>query len=207
MNTVSSTTSPIQMSRRERKKYETRMRILNAALNLMSEHGYDGVKIGDIAKEADVANATFFLHFPTKASLVVAFNEQVAEKVNIRLREFDLGAVEQLELLRAIVLDEWDAHSDLLRQIVVDAAMQDTQKFTDTSASLVAIVDEIVRKGQEQGDLSLDYDADIVAQSLVASWRASTLHWAIYGDDDRARKANRQALDLILNGIAIQHNN
>ncbi|MEL7485761.1 MAG: helix-turn-helix domain-containing protein, partial [Pseudomonadota bacterium] len=117
-------TAPPPISRRERKKQETRRRILEAALALFSERGYDAVKIGDIAKSADVANATFFLHFPTKAALIAAFNEQVCEKIADRLGEFQLGAVEQLELLRALVLDEWSRHGDLLRQIVADAAAQ-----------------------------------------------------------------------------------
>jgi len=196
--------SSAPMTRRERKKIETRRRILDAAFSLMTERGYDNVKIGEISEQADVANATFFLHFPTKASLVSAFNEQVAEKIIERLGEFDLGAVEQLELLRAILLDEWSRHADLLRQIVIDAAAQDQKAFTDTSASLIEIVEEIVQKGQASGDFSTDFDADIVAQSLLASWRAATLSWAVHGDAEQARNANRQALDLILRGVAIK---
>jgi len=177
------------------------MRILDAALSLMAERGYDGVKIEEIAAHADVANATFFLHFPAKASLIVAFNEQVSDKIAERLEGFDLRAVDQLELLRAIVLDEWSRYSDLLRQIVADAAMQDGAAFAQSSDSLTALVEGIIRKGQSAGDLSTEYDADIIAQCLVASWRASTLHWALTGDAGRARRANRQALDLILNGV------
>ena len=75
-------------SRRERKKTETRARILNAAIALMAERGYDAVKIEDIAARADIANATFFLHFPTKASLLTAFNEQVARKIAHTPRKF-----------------------------------------------------------------------------------------------------------------------
>ncbi|MEL7489992.1 MAG: TetR/AcrR family transcriptional regulator [Pseudomonadota bacterium] len=195
-------TSSPALSRRERKKSETRARILSAAFELMTERGYDNVKIGEIAERADVANATFFLHFPTKAALVSAFNEQVAEKIVERLGEFDLGAVEQLELLRAILLDEWSRHADLLRQIVIDAAAQDQKAFSDTSASLIALVEDIVRKGQAAGDFSKAFDADIVAQSLLASWRAATLNWAIHGDAERARAANRQTLDLILQGVS-----
>ena len=188
------------VSRRERKKQETRRRILQAALTLFSERGYDEVRIEEIARHADVANATFFLHFPTKASLIAAFNEQVSEKITERISEFDLGAVERLELLRALVLDEWSRYGDLLRQIVADAAAQDSASFAQSSASLVALVEEIVIAGQNDGDLSSDFNAAVIAQCLIASWRAATLQWAITGDGEAARLANRQALDLILNG-------
>ncbi|MEL7030166.1 MAG: helix-turn-helix domain-containing protein, partial [Pseudomonadota bacterium] len=116
------TSSTPPLSRRERKKRETRMRILDAALELMAEHGYENVKIEDIANAADIANATFFLHFPTKASLLTAFNEQVSAKIAERIGQFDLTAVDKLELLRAIAVDEWDRHGELLREIIADAA-------------------------------------------------------------------------------------
>ena len=189
------------MSRRARKKMETRMRILDAAFSLMQVRGYEDVKVEEIAKRADVANATFFLHFPTKASLVVAFNEQVSMIIAERLAEFDLPAVEQLELLRAIVLDEWGRHADLLRQMVSDVAAQGGDELGRTSASLTQLVREIIEKGQQAGDFSAEYDADIAAQSLAASWRAVTLHWASHGDAEKARDANRQVLDLLLNGL------
>ncbi len=189
------------MSRRERKKRETRQRILDAALFLMKEHGYENVKIEQIARHADVANATFFLHFPNKASLVTAFNEDVSEKILARLGEFDLPPIEQLELLRAIVMDEWREHADLLRHIVSDALSQGSEDLDRSSASLVDIAEIIMLKGQADGSFSPDFDANIVADCLLASWRAAVLQWAVTGDAERVQKANRQALDLILGGL------
>lgn len=194
---------PENLGRRARKKLETRRRILDAALSLMGEHGYDNVKIEQIAAKADVANATFFLHFPTKGALITAFNELVSDKIKERLSEFDLGAIEQLELLRAIMLDEWGRYGDVLRGIVADAA-GDTALITDSSDSLLQLAQEIIEKGQAEGSLSRDYDAPLVAQCLAASWRATTLKWAISGDAKTARRDNRQTLDLILHGIAVR---
>lgn len=186
--------------RRERKKGETRARILNAAITLMTESGYDAVKVEDIAARADVANATFFLHFPTKASLLAAFNEQVAQEIGERLEGFSLGAVEKLELVRALVLDEWGRHGDLLRRIVADVVTQDGSGLIASSESLVRLVADVVREGQQTEELSAEFSADLVATALVSAWRASTLQWAATGDGAAARRANREALDLILKG-------
>lgn len=187
-------------SRRERKKQETRLRILEAALTLMAEKGYDAARVEEICARADVANATFFAHFPTKSSLIAAFNDDVALRLRERLADFDLPAVERLELLRALMLDEWAARADVLRAIVVDAAAQDAAVFARSGESLVALVAGIVREGQAAGELEREYDAALVAQCLVGAWRASTLDWAETGDAARARRANRQALDLVLRG-------
>lgn len=189
-----------ELSRRERKKRETRMRILNAALELMAERGYDRVKVEEICARADIANATFFLHFPTKAALIGAFNEQISEKIAERLNGFTLPATDKLELLRAITLDEWSRQSHLLRAIVAEAASQDAPGLADSSASLKSLITGIIADGQSTGEFTTDFDADLVAQALVSTWRATTLEWAATGDDRAARRANRQALDLVLRG-------
>lgn len=189
------------LSRRERKKRETRARILDAALTLMAERGYDAVKIEDIAARADIANATFFLHFPTKSSLITAFTEQVSEKIAARLEGFRLSAVEKLELLRAIVLDEWGRHAALLRKLVADAAAEDGAALFESSASLAALIRSVVAEGQAAGEFSAEFSAETVAQCLLSAWRAATLNWAATGDDAGARRANRDALDLVLRGV------
>ncbi|MEM9014020.1 MAG: TetR/AcrR family transcriptional regulator [Pseudomonadota bacterium] len=191
------------LGRRERKKLETRFRILNAALKLMAERGYDSVKIEEIAAEADIANATFFLHFPNKSSLIGAFTEQIAEKIEERLAGFEFAAIEQLEILRAIVLDEWSQYAELLRGLLADAPAGQPTDSEHANAGLTALVTEIIKAGQASGEFSSDVDADIAAECLTASWRAGFQRWSRDGDKDRALLANRQALDILLNGIAV----
>ena len=62
------------MDRRERKKQETRQRLLRAAWELFQEGGYDQTTVADITEAADVAKGTFFNYFATKEAIV----EQIA---------------------------------------------------------------------------------------------------------------------------------
>jgi AcrR family transcriptional regulator len=55
--------------RRARKKAQTREQIRNVAHRLFAEHGFTGVTIADIARQADVAVQTVFNHFATKEEL------------------------------------------------------------------------------------------------------------------------------------------
>ena len=58
------------LSRRERKKQETRQGLLEAALALFRERGYDETTIEEITDRADVAKGTFFNYFPSKEALL-----------------------------------------------------------------------------------------------------------------------------------------
>ena len=58
------------LGRRERRKLELRGRILQAAAALFEQQGFHATKVADICDVADIAQKTFFNHFPTKQDVL-----------------------------------------------------------------------------------------------------------------------------------------
>ncbi|MEO1505580.1 MAG: helix-turn-helix domain-containing protein, partial [Pseudomonadota bacterium] len=61
---------------------DTRTRILQAAWRLLEE-GAAGVRMSDIAKAAGVSRQAVYLHFPTRAKLLIDTTRYVDEVKNI----------------------------------------------------------------------------------------------------------------------------
>ena len=65
-------TAPLPGNRQDRRKAATRAKILDAAERLFGERGYADTSIEDISNLADVAVRTIYMHFPTKAAIMLA---------------------------------------------------------------------------------------------------------------------------------------
>jgi AcrR family transcriptional regulator len=64
-------------SRSTGQRRQTRDLVLDAALRLFTEHGYLGVRVEDIAKEAGVSRATFYKHFIEREQVLAELFERL----------------------------------------------------------------------------------------------------------------------------------
>jgi AcrR family transcriptional regulator len=90
---------------------EPRERILAAAYGLFMQRGIRDVGVNELIREAGIAKATFYYHFPSKDDLVLAFLERREQlfTVGYLVAESSRRGTTAEERLLAIfdVLDEW----------------------------------------------------------------------------------------------------
>jgi len=74
---------------REIKKRRTRQALIEAAMRLYREKGFDGVTVAEIAREADVAPRTFFGYFETKEDVFLGRGDDRLDRLVQAIRERD----------------------------------------------------------------------------------------------------------------------
>lgn len=67
------------------KKEETRSRILRAAARAIRKHGYEGLGVAEVMKDAGLTHGGFYAHFESRDALLAAAAEQAGAESNERL--------------------------------------------------------------------------------------------------------------------------
>ena len=62
-----------------------RKEILDAAIELFEEKGYDDTAVSDIVKKVGVAQGTFYYHFKSKEEVLDAFLDDIIEEIQVKL--------------------------------------------------------------------------------------------------------------------------
>ena len=65
------------------KRQQTRIRILESARRLLVERGYHGVGLAEVARGAGVSRQALYLHFKSKAELLVATARHTDETIGV----------------------------------------------------------------------------------------------------------------------------
>lgn len=98
--TQCSRTTGEAVTRVERKR-QTRVHLIETALDLMAERGIAATRTIDVAERAGVAHGTVFVHFPTRDDLVAAVVGEHAIRIGRRLHELAGEGVSVRDVLGA----------------------------------------------------------------------------------------------------------
>src|SRR5271157_5010519 len=85
------------------KAEETGRRILDSALELFRDKGFDAATMRDIAQKAEVATGAAYYYYPSKEAIVAAFYQRSSEEMQPQI-EAALEHAKRLEArLRALI--------------------------------------------------------------------------------------------------------
>jgi AcrR family transcriptional regulator len=191
------------LSRRERKKIETRQQIMEVALQLFRDQGYDATTIKQITQTVGVAKGTFFNYFKNKESILPALAEWRFQKLREALT-VEGGApaspVARIKMALCLVTKEPVTDPALMQRLF--AAMMKQREDERIGPAFVQLLAEQVRQAQEIGEIRADLDPFYLGCLIRAAFFQQMLMWHQNHRPAPLQTMLAGAVDLLLTGAA-----
>lgn len=108
----------------KRDKEETRKKILEAAIDVFSDKGYNGALVDDITKRSDTSKGAFYFHFPSKKSIFKALLGTLVDRIVAEVEkavEEESGAASKIGAALETVLQIFSRHEKATRLLFLEA--------------------------------------------------------------------------------------
>lgn len=155
--------------------------ILDAALELFAQKGYDRTSVREIARQAGLSQAGLLHHFSTKEDLFLEVLRRRDDRSSDSAAPTHTHSVDRL--IRAV--DRNANEPGLVRLFVAmsaESAEDDSEARAFFAARYEWLLEQIaedVRRHQASGDIAADLDADDAASLLVATADGLQIQWLL----------------------------
>lgn len=161
---------------------DTKARLFAAAAELFTRRGYNGTTVDEIARKAGVAKGTFFVHFASKASVVIELikiQTRATRRARERVVEEGGSPVEALRVTTLTLGEQAGSSRELSR-----AVLAATLASSEVGSAAEALFNEVhhlmiadARAAQKLGLLAPKPDANTIAGALMASYLGAAFHF------------------------------
>ncbi|HUW65224.1 MAG TPA: TetR/AcrR family transcriptional regulator [Spirochaetia bacterium] len=194
-------------TRTERKKEETRKKIMAVAMDLFNKQGFDQTTVDQIAAEADVARGTVFNHFPVKEAIIGEYLRRAISEIEPLAIPFYQGLPDTRSRLTTAFFKslEWaDSHlnRDLYERYFIYRMQTAIQSVRDPGmkSGFARVLSHIIDLGQEAGEIRKDISSEELANHLDWAWASAIIVWLAQPEKFTAYMGIERIVDLFLNG-------
>lgn len=169
---------------------DSRERILAAGAELFGKKGFHGCGLSEILQQAGVPKGSFYHYFGSKEEFGVVLIERARDEYLAELKPIlSDRKVPPLQRLRTVfehTRDQCQASGPTVECLIPKLALE-TGTLSDPVHAAVrcayqqwsALLAQVIREGQAQGDIDASQDADRLANVLVMLWEGAAIRMQI----------------------------
>lgn len=149
---------------REKKKQETRQAIMQAAIKLFSEKGFEKTSIEELAREAGIGKGTIYGYFQTKSDILHAFCEDELEHLHQQLNANADKDIPILQQMVSIYMSEFRhiaENREFARLYMQETAFprdSDLERNQKSHNVYFGMLFPLLQRAQDRGELRRDID-------------------------------------------------
>jgi AcrR family transcriptional regulator len=163
--------------RRQRDARRTRADILDVATTVFAANGFSGARVDEIAELTQTTKRMLYYYFGSKEGLYLQVMEAAYEGIRRLERQLNVAHLPPVEALRRLAESTFDhhtSHRDFVRLVAIENIhraenIANSTVIHDLNSTAVETLEEILRRGVEEGLFRTDVDA-LDLHMLISSY-------------------------------------
>lgn len=188
------------------KKRKTKKNIVSAAWRLFYEQGYDDTTVDEIIRASGTSKGTFYHYFKGKDALLTSLSELFDNKYEELIQEMpeEMGNFEKLLYLNQELFGmiETSVSRELLASMYSSQLVTKGEKhLLDQNRIYYRLLNELIAKGQRDGELTTHMSANEIAKIYALCERALLYDWCICNGEYSLREYAGKLMPMFLQSI------
>lgn len=180
------------MTRIVKDPIERRREIMNKAIELFLDKGYDKTSVNSIVEELKIAKGTFYHYFKSKEEILYEIIDESVEEYSERIKK-DLNVLSGAGNKMQFILKKLLMPSDLSDQLIVsieddENAMMHQILEKKFYKKFHPILVEIIKEGTKEGIFDITYPVEITEILLMGVRSFMHIHIPRFNDLNYARE-------------------
>lgn len=195
---------------------EKKLKILEAAIKVFSEKGFEGSRTSEIAKEANVAEGTIFKYFKTKKDILLSLLLPLTLKF---IKPFAMKSAEEIlnkgkdepvdEVLKNLLLDRLHLvkkNMPLVKTVVIESLYHEELLVPikeKLAPQVIELLDGYINYHKEKGDFK-DYDTRFITRTIMSMLLGYVVLSSAFPEFfslDEEEKEIENIVNVLINGI------
>jgi AcrR family transcriptional regulator len=181
------------LSLRERKKLRARRELVETALRLFLDHGFEATTLNELTDAAEISLRTFFRMFPSKEAVALAAESELWEAYLERFTQYEIDGIVLDALRDALVTTIGDMDEDWTRRFLATRGLAARTPALRDHSDLTSIT--VQRRLVEILESKLDTDSRtdvrlrLLGEVALAAWRCAARNWIRHNPGRRRGKS------------------
>ncbi|MED4601212.1 TetR/AcrR family transcriptional regulator [Paenibacillus validus] len=190
-----------------RKKIDKTDAILQAALKVFAEHGFNGAQISKIAKEAGVADGTIYLYFQNKEDILTTVYRTTltgfTQLLTDRLKE-TLNADAAIHAICEILFTFMEENVHIAYLNIVELRqhpMELRKEISQYTSPFFRLIEDVLQKGKEEGAFRPNLEVKHARRLLFGAMDQVISSWLISGRKYSLTSLIESTTEFLIKGL------
>jgi len=207
MNPKKQTKEQLKKAKKQEKNYQKQIQIIEGALQVFGEKGFEATTISEICKKAKISDATLYEYFSSKEDVLFSIAEYFTSSEIKKIREVNHYIHDTRERMRMLIQAHLEFYEgNPLYSSVALLNLKGNRNFIKSKAygvvreSTKGFVDTF-QEGVEKGIFRDDIDKYLVRNMILGFIEHLIIQWLLVGRPEKISTYRDTIFDMVIRAI------